>query len=88
MTKVTVLRPFYDLVARCDRKEGEAFEATEERADQIASALPGYVTVQKDEGPDLSKMTAAELGELARERGIKLKGRQSKAALIAALSEE
>lgn len=100
MVTLTVLRTFYDLKKHRDRVPGEEFTVSEERAEQIVSALPGYVTVHEPEPEpehepesepeevDLSKMTVAQLSALARERGVMPKGRPSKVRLIEILSKE
>ena len=88
MVTVHVLKPFYDLVRRVDREAGEDFDASEERAAYIDAVLPGFISYGAEEAVDLTKMTMQQLTALAKERGIKPKGRQSKASLIALLSEE
>jgi len=92
MVTVTVLKPFYDLVERCNREEGDEFEATEERAEHIDAALPTYITYAATDGEgadiDLKKMTNPQLAALAKERGIEVKGHPTKAKLIELLSEE
>lgn len=44
MVTLRVNRTFRDVVKHVDRKVGDAFEVTEERAAHIESVLPGYVT--------------------------------------------
>lgn len=102
MVTVEVLRAFYDIKERRDRKAGTTFTATEERAAYIASALPGYISYttvaeQKPEPepepepepkPDYASMPYSDLMALARERGIQVKGRPKKADLIEALTKE
>lgn len=39
MARVTVLKPFWDVVARRDRKPGDEFVTSDERAKQIESVL-------------------------------------------------
>lgn len=46
MATVKVLRGFRDLKRHVDRKVGDTFEVSDERAAQIANALPGYVTYE------------------------------------------
>ena len=98
--KVRVLRDFYDLVRHKDRRKGEVFEATEERAAYIDDRLPGFVAIETADGKDapknddaigvadLKKMTMTQLAELAKQRGIELKGRPKKAELIELLTKE
>lgn len=86
MVRLKTIKAFYDLHEHVDHRPGDVFEATEERADHIMAALPGYVEVVKE--VDYTKMTLQELTALAKERGVMPKGRASKAALIAALTEE
>jgi outer membrane biosynthesis protein TonB len=43
MVTIKVLKPFFDMGRKCDRKPGDTFLATEARANQILSRLPGYV---------------------------------------------
>jgi len=45
---VTVNKSFRDVVEHVDRKEGDTFECTEERAKRIETLLPGYVTVKAE----------------------------------------
>jgi len=40
---IKVLKEFYDLKAGMVRKEGDTFEETKERFDEINKALPGFV---------------------------------------------
>lgn len=86
MVTVHVLKPFYDLVEKTDREAGEDFTASEERAAHIEAVLPDYVTIEPSE--DLTKLSQQKLVALARERGIQLKGRPTKAQLIDALTKE
>ena len=79
MVKVITLRDFYDLVERVDRREGDVFEATEERAERIAQLLPGYVEVSK---ADLGSLKLAQLRELAAERGVDIPARATKAEIV------
>lgn len=87
MVTVIVLKPFYDLAAHVDRKEGEEFKAKPERAKRIANALPDYVSIA-EEAIDYTKLSMQELTALAKERGVMPKGRTSKAMLIEILSKE
>lgn len=91
MVSVTVIRPFWDRMARRDRRAGEVFEATEGRASQIAATLPGYVTWgteaelvadETSDEPGLDSMTVAQLRALAAERGIELPKGAKKAQII------
>lgn len=79
MPSVRTLRPFYDLVERVDRREGDVFEATEERAAQIAQLLPGYVEVS---AVDLGSLKLAQLRELAAERGVEIPAKATKAEIL------
>ena len=92
MVTVRVNRGFADLLNKVDREAGEEFAATEERAEELQRRLPpGFVEVvgeAKAPAEDLASSTVAELAELARERGIAIKGRATKAKLIEALSKE
>lgn len=88
MVNIIVLKPFYDLKAHKNRMSGDTFEATEERAAQIAEALPDYVSIEEAEPVDYASMTAQQLTALAKERGVLPKGRVSKAMLVKILSEE
>lgn len=40
---IKVLKEFYDSKAGMVRKEGDTFEETKERFDEINTALPGFV---------------------------------------------
>lgn len=88
MVKVVTNKAFYDLKAHVDRMPGDVFEVTEARAAQLDAALPGYVSAEKSECDDLTRMTLAKLVQLARERGIAINGRPTKARLIEILSKE
>lgn len=79
MVQVRTLRDFYDLVERVDRKEGDVFEATEERAARIAELLPGYVEVGR---ADLGSLKLAQLRELAAERGVEIPAKATKAEIV------
>lgn len=46
---VKVIHPFYDIVEKLDRNQGEVFEATKERVDEIQEKIPGYIEVVKEE---------------------------------------
>ena len=82
MPSVRTLRPFYDLVAHRDRKAGDVFDATGERAAQIADRLPGYVEIVGTEAPDYSAMRVAELRALCADRGIEVPSKATKATII------
>ena len=92
MVTVRVNHGFVDLLNKVDRKAGEEFAATEERAEELISKLPpDFVEVvgkAKAQPDDLSAKTVAELTELAKERGVTIRGRATKAKLIEALSKE
>ena len=82
MATVRTLRPFFDLVARCDRRPGDEFEATEARYEHIAGKLPGYVELAEADAPDYSAMKVAELRALCSERGLEAPSKATKAQLI------
>lgn len=98
MSRVTVIRPFHDLVEDVDRRKGDVFEATDGRARQLVRVLPsGYVDVEHeqtsmpdpapaekpaDDSTDLSVLTVAELRALASKRGVELPKRASKATIL------
>lgn len=84
MVKLKVLKNFYDLHSHVDRRPGDVFDATEERAERLQMLLPGYFEVMRD----YADMTAQELTAIAKERGVMPKGRVSKAALVDILSKE
>ncbi len=79
MVQVRTLRDFYDLEERVDRKEGDVFEASEERARQIAELLPGYIEVGR---ADLGSLKVTQLRELAAERGIEVPAKANKAEIV------
>lgn len=97
MVTVTTLRPFYDLQCRVDRNVGDVFDTSEGRAEQIDSALPGYITYKRtrhvheveqepaEPVPDFSKMTVAQLKAYAAEKGIDIPNGTKKAEIIAIL---
>lgn len=82
MPAVTVVLPFYDLKAHRGREAGETFEVDADRAAEIESRLPGYVTVAGDAVPDLSGMTVPQLRALASERGVDIPKGIRKAEII------
>lgn len=45
MTSVKVIKGFYDLAEDVRREPGDSFDATDERAAEIAAKLAGYVEV-------------------------------------------
>lgn len=79
MATVRVLKPFYDKVARTDRHVGETFSATSQRAEAIVTGLPGYAELVKE---DLAAMKLNELKELAKERGVKVPAKATKAEIV------
>lgn len=97
MVAVNVLRPFYDIQCRADRIVGDTFNTSEERAEQIDSALPGYITYKRVDGADMpveehqesvadvSKMTVAQLKAYAEEHDIDIPSGAKKADIIAIL---
>lgn len=82
MVEITVNKDFYDAVEKVDRKQGDTFEATEERAEYIDAVLPGYITRSAKKADDLSKLTVAQLNKLAEERGIEVPKGAKKAELL------
>lgn len=79
MVKVTTVRGFYDLLEDVDRKAGDVFDATEERAAKLAELLPGYVVAVE---PELGSLKLAELRELAAERGVAIPAKATKAEIV------
>lgn len=88
MVNIIVLKPFYDLKRHVTREEGDVFKVTEKRAEQLDLALPGYIVIEAEQKPDLTKLSYQELASLAKERGLKYRGRPTKAQLIDALTKE
>ena len=88
MATVRTLRPFFDLVARKDRRPGDEFEATEARYEHIAKKLPGYVELAEPdsqveaEAHDHSAMKVSELRALCAKRGIDVPAKATKAQII------
>lgn len=82
MVRLTALSDFYDIKAHVWRRAGDAFDATEGRAEQILGALPDAVAYATETKPDLASMTIAELRELAAERGIELPNKARKDTII------
>lgn len=83
MATVRVKRSFWDRAAKANRVAGDSFEATDGRADEIARTLPsGYVEVSASQGPEIGSMGVADLRALARERGLKVPAKATKAALL------
>lgn len=81
MVTVRVLKPFYDKVAKVDRNPGETFDATERRAEQISNRIPGYVELVVED-IDLATLKIGELRELAKERGVKVPAKATKAEIV------
>ena len=88
MVNITVLKPFYDLKAHKDRRVGDTFEVSHKRAAHLELVLPGYTSAEEPEQVDLTKLTMQQLTAIAKERGVKPKGRTTKAQLIEILSKE
>lgn len=86
MVNVTVTKAFRDLKEHVDRKAGETFEATEERAAQIDAALPGYISIAKT--ASLSGLTVSQLRAQCAELGIDVPKGAKKADLVALLQQE
>ena len=86
MVTVTVIKGFRDLKVHADRRAGETFNATEERAKEIAARLPGYVTYETNEPKsELDGLSVEELRALCEERGIKVPARAGRARLVSLL---
>jgi hypothetical protein len=97
MVRVTTLRYFYDLKCHVDRNVGDTFDASEGRAEQLDSALPGYIAYERlsqdrvtepecdGTEEDLSGMTVSQLKERARDLGITIPSGSKKADIIAIL---
>lgn len=86
MARVETHVTWWDRVKRVDRRPGDVYHTDDARARQVLARLPeGHVTVEfggRAEGPDLSKLTNAQLAELCGERGIKVPKKATKATLI------
>lgn len=92
MVKVTVVGRFWDRQAHVNRFPGDVFEATEDRAKEIDSLIPGYITfsdvesedlsVSDVESEDLSALKVADLRSIAKERGVKLPAGANKSEII------
>lgn len=88
--QVTALKRFYDREARRFRNAGDVFDATEERAGQISSTLPGYIEFERPvAAPSRPPITASKvrLAEFAKSLGIKGASKMNKAQLDAAIDE-
>lgn len=95
MAVVKVLRPFRDLREHKNRKVGEEFSASTIRATEIATRLPGYVTVlaepkaspapKADPAPkdvDLRSMTKAELLAAAESKDLPVTAKMTKNKIL------
>ena len=82
MVKVTVVGRFWDRQAHVNRFPGDVFEATEDRAKEIDSLIPGYITFSDVESDDLSALKVADLRSIAKERGVKLPAGANKSEII------
>ncbi len=100
MVSVTVLKGFLDLKAgpsgkaHLYRRADSSFVTTDERASEIASKLPGYITFEQapeeakpSDGADLKSLTARELKAIAAERGVVIPKNATKNKIISLLEE-
>ena len=93
MVAIHVNDAFRDVLEHVDRKAGDTFLASETRARQIDSKLPGYITyeaapeVNSDDGADLSLLRVTELKAIAKERGLTIPKNATKAQLVGLLKE-
>ena len=60
MVNIRVVKPFYDLKRHVTREEGDVFEVTEKRAEQLDLALPGYIVIEAEQKPEPAAVEAAE----------------------------
>lgn len=58
--KVRTVRSFRDLKAGKARKEGEVFEVSKQRFEQIAAKLPGYIEAVPEPEPKNKQAKPAE----------------------------
>lgn len=61
--RARVERSFRDLKAKRIRHEGEEFELTEARFDEVGSKLPGYLTRLPDDKPRAKRRTPSNKAE-------------------------
>ena len=86
MVTITVIRAFRDVQVHADRREGDTFDATEERARQIDAKLPGYITYKTNEPKsDYDGLSVEELRAMCAESGIEVPKRAGKAKLLSLL---
>lgn len=79
--KVRVLRRFRDKYTKKLYKKGRIIEVTNERYEEINSTAHGILVEKLDE-IDLGSMTKKELVEYAKNKGIELDMRMTKAEMI------
>lgn len=92
MVTIHVNETFRDVLEHVDRRAGDTFIATESRAMQIDSKLPGYITYEaapedESDGADLSSLKVTELKAIAKERGLTIPKNATKAQLVGLLKE-
>lgn len=63
--RVKATRRFFDKAAGATRREGDVFDASEERFDEIEAKLPGYVEAVEAESEDCAGEEEAETDELS-----------------------
>lgn len=83
--KVKVLRRFKDKYTKQVYDKGRIIEVTNERYEEINSTTHGILVEKLDE-IDLGSMTKKELVEYAKNKGIELDMRMTKADMIKELS--
>lgn len=80
--KVKVLRDFIDKYSKILHKKGTYIDATSQRVEEINSTPAGVLVKVEYVQLGLGTMTKKELIQLARDRGIDLDGRMTKAEMI------
>ena len=79
--KVKVVRRFRDKYTKKLYKKGQIIEVTNERYEEINSTAHGILVEKLDE-IDLGSMTKKELVEYAKNKGIELDMRMTKAEML------
>ncbi len=79
--KVKVIRQFRDKYTNQLYQKGRIIETTKERYEEINSTAHG-VLVEKIQEVDFDSMTKKELVEYAKEKGIELEMKMTKAEMI------
>ena len=85
--KARVLRRFKDKYTKKIYEKGDIIEVNNERYEEINSTAHGILIEKVEDDIDLSNMTKKELVEYAKEKGIELDMKMTKAEMIEELMQ-